>query len=245
MTLYNPIRDVTGATPAPTGTDFTQYVFALYFTVTAGCNLNGVWWYCNASGGQYTNTAGTEYVALNDVTSDLYIVGSKTAGGIYSQGWNLISFSSPIALTSGHVYAALKGSDGTQNGKGYPATSGFFSNGGGLGENGISDGPGLIYSSGRAPSGVSNMQPQGYAQQAFTANSLDVTQPPAAGGYNSTWYGMDIQLATGSSPSGPTLSGVALSGSISQTNAALGSLAQSNALEGTIDQTNGLGGSWL
>jgi hypothetical protein len=204
MTLYNPITDTSPAAPS-VQSDATDYIFGLVFTVTANCVINGVWWYYGGDT-QYNNSGGQEQIGLWTFTGGTatYVTGSATTAGTYSNGWNLIPFSSPISLTSGTVYAAIKAVDGgAAAGAGavgaYCATASWFTSGG-PGANGYSEGPVLVYS---GVGGTSNIDPTGHSQQFFIVSTLDVTD--VTGGitaFNEAWYGMDIQISTAGLVSG-------------------------------------------
>jgi hypothetical protein len=203
MTLYNPIKDTSPAAPS-NQSDNTQYVFGLVFTVTANCNINGVWWYYSGPN-QYNNSGAQEQIALWSFTGGTasYVTGSATTPGTYTTGWNLLSFSSPIALTSGAIYAAVKSVDGAAAaGQGavgaYSATSSWFTSGG-PGAAGYSEGPVLVYS---GVGGTSNIDPTAHSQQFFVSGSLSVTSPGSITAFQEAWYGMDIQISTATQISG-------------------------------------------
>jgi hypothetical protein len=202
MTLYNPITD-TSPTPPVNQSDKTQYVFGLVFTVTANCNINGVWWYYSGSS-QYNNAGAQEQIALWSFTGSTasYVTGSATTAGTYTTGWNFITFSSPIALTSGTIYAAVKSVDGTAATGGqvgaYCATASWFTSGG-PGAAGYSEGPVLVYS---GVGGTSNVDPTAHSQQFFVSGSLSVTIPGSITAFQEAWYGMDIQISTATQISG-------------------------------------------
>jgi hypothetical protein len=210
MTLYSPIKD-TAPSPPSIQSDATDYVFGLVFTVTSNCNINGVWWYYTGDT-QYNNSGGQEQIGLWSfvTTTPSYMAGTATTAGTYVTGWNLIPFGSPVALTSGTNYAAVKGVDGAAAaGQGavgaYGATSGFFTSGG-PGQHGFSEGPVLVYA---GAGGLSNVDPTGKSNQFFITDTIDVTD---AGGsitsFGEAWYGVDVEIST-SSPAGlPPLLGL-------------------------------------
>lgn len=210
MTLYNPITDTSPANPA-LATDNSAYIFGLFFTVSSACQINGVWWYCNVAGTQYRNANNDESVGLYSVASGGVhtLITQNLTGITYAQGWNLLPFTSPVALTPGVEYDAAKGISAIGTGGGssnnYCATSQFFGAVGNPGTNGYSEGPVLVYSSGASGfSGVSNNEPNGLSQQTFYMGSTN-SAPPSMGanypntGFHSTWYGMDIQIQTSGS----------------------------------------------
>lgn len=215
MTLYNPIKDVQGSTGLILQMDTTAYIFGLFFTVTSNCYINGIWWFCDVAGDQYNNNLGDEQIALwtvNGYESGSYVSGSVVTAGTYVNGWNLISFGSPIALTAGTEYCAVKGissfAGGNQN---YTAYGDFFESGH-TGGAGFSEGPVNVYSSGFSGQlGSSNTEPYGNGQQGFFVGGTSSAHPPSVTTYfpNSTfnggWYGMDVQIATSAALSGPKL----------------------------------------
>lgn len=211
MTVYNPIKD-TGPTPGAVQNDATAYDFGLLFTVTAPCYLNGVWWYCGT--GQYTNSNADEEIALWIATGQItgtFVAGSATTAPTYTQGaWNFIPYSSPIALSAGTEYCAVKGISSAISSHCYTAVTNFFE-GGQPGGAGFSEGPGLVYSSGKTGStGSSNLDPYGLGQQCFytgAGNSIppDVTARFPNSSFGGSWYGMDVQIATTPAPSGSGL----------------------------------------
>ena len=204
MALYNPIYDTSPSAPV-LQTDAASYVFGLSFKVTTtGCYINGVWWYVAAT--QYTNSGADEQIALWTVTGSYtgtYVASSVTTAGTYSVGWNLISFGSPIALTSGTEYMAMKGVSTASSSKSYCSGSpGNWFGGSGPGTNGFSEGPALVYSSDLSGfTGSSNTEPNSMGQQAFRAGSNNSAPPNVTTAfpttaYQSGWYGMDVQIST-------------------------------------------------
>ena len=203
MTLYNPIRDTSPANPVVSN-DNVAYVFGLSFSVSSASLINGVWWYCDIANGQIQNLAANEQIALWTVTglhSGTYVSGSVTSAGTYVQGWNLISFGSPVSLAGGTEYMAVKGVGSIGSSINYSATGGFFASGG-AGGAGFSDGPVLVYSSGDAGApGSSHKEPNGNGQMSFFAGSSgsappNVTTSFPAGVFNGGWYGLDVQISS-------------------------------------------------
>jgi Domain of unknown function (DUF4082) len=203
MTIYNPVRDSGPASPSVTN-DATQYVFGLSFKISSACVINGIWWYVSST--QYTNSAGTENIALWqwNGTQWAYVTGSMTAAGTYSTGWNLLSFSSPVSLSASTSYMAVKAVDGNRSNLVYSSTGNFFSSGG-AGQNGFSEGPVTVYSSSN-PNGTSNQEPWGIGQCVFIPATITVntalTSNSAFSTFNAGWYGLDVQISTTSTLQG-------------------------------------------
>jgi hypothetical protein len=211
MTIYNPILDQSPSPPSLQA-DTANYVFGYYFTASAPCQINGVWWFFVAAGGnQYNNSGGDEQIALWTVTGsgsagENYIAGTAVTAGTYVNGWNFIPYASPIALTAGTEYIAVKGiAPHTHALDGYCATGSAFHSTGAW-TNGIADGPVLVYSSGNVADGTgsSNQEPFGNGQMQFftiSGSTLpDVTANAPNAVFAATWYGMDIQIQTASAP---------------------------------------------
>ena len=203
MTIYNPIKD-TSPTPPTVVNSAANYAMGLSFTVSAPCQINGVWWWVSAT--QSTNASADEQIALWTVTglgTGTYVTGSVTSAGTYTQGaWNLISFGSPITLTSGTEYIAVKGISSAASAFNYSGAASYFDSTG-AGTHGYSAGPVLVYSSGASGAlGSSNREPNGNGQCQYTQGTGSSGPPPnvtttlPTSQFSATWYGLDVQIQT-------------------------------------------------
>lgn len=193
MTIYTALKQ----TFTPSGvvaSDGSQQLMGISFKVTsANMQFDGWWYYCDVASGQ---GSAAEDFALWQVTgagAGTYIAGSKVTSGTFSQGWNFIPASSPIALTSGQEYRAVRSVNKAGTGtRPYSFTSHFFDTG--SGSAGAVSGPLTVFS---ASGNATNPDPSGDGQQVFTTSSpvTDVTTGYPTGQFNAAWYGMDVQVS--------------------------------------------------
>jgi hypothetical protein len=210
MTLYNPIKD-TSPTPPVLANDPTNYVMGLVFTVSAACNITGIWHWVDSA-----QFLGPEDFALWTITGPgpvgAYVTGSKVTGTGFTAGaWNLVLFTTPIALTAGVEYMAARTSHGTgvsPTNSGYSSAQPWFSSGS-PGGAGFVAGPATVYSSNTTGFvGSANIEPTGSGQQLFNsqnAGPVDVTVNMPNQSFHASWYGMDVQIQTGAAPPAPSL----------------------------------------
>ncbi len=194
-------RGLAAFTPAPPPTDATQYVFGLSFKATSpGCQLDGWWWYCDIANGQST---AAEDFALWQVTgagTGTYIAGSVVTSGTFVQGWNFIPCATPIPLTSGQEYRAVKTTNKSLAGSlNYCHTADFFDTG--SGSAGSVNGPLTVFA---APGAGTNPEPSGDGQMVFIVpgSTPNATTNYPTSEFQQSWYGLDIQIST---PSGSVL----------------------------------------
>ena len=190
MTTYRLYPATNG--PAAGAGDPSQYVFGLSFKVTSpGLSLQGWWWWV-------ANTAQTgdaEDFALWEATgagTGTYVTGSKVTSGTFTGGqWNFVACNTPIPLTSGQEYRAVKTVALANIGPAYTATANYFDTGGG--GSGIVNGPltGFAY-----PGAGTNPEPAGDGQMVFNSGATDVTTQYPASQFNETNYWLDVQVGT-------------------------------------------------
>lgn len=183
--------------PGSATVDNGQYTMGLLFVVSSpGLSLQG-WWHWVAGSGQATTA---EDFALWTVTGSgmgAYIASSVVTSGVFTAGqWNFVSCASPITLTSGQEYMAVKtvnkAADGNNH---YSGTSLYFQSG--AGTNGITNGPLLAYSSGNAGNlGTSNRDPTAEGQMMFNAGGANATGLRPNNEFNATNYWLDVQVGT-------------------------------------------------
>jgi len=173
--------------------DPASVTFGLSFKVTsANMQLDGWWWYCDISGGQGN---GAEDFALWQSTgagTGTYVASSKVSSSDFSQGWNFIPCSSPIPLTNGQEYRAVKSNnhkDGTEVVT-YAHVTHLFDTGSAAA--GVVNGPLTIFS---APGNATNPEPRGDGQMVFGSSGNDVTANYPSSQFNQSWYGLDVQIS--------------------------------------------------
>jgi hypothetical protein len=181
-------------TPGAVASDASRYVFGLSFKVTsANMQLDGWWWWCDIAGGQASTAEDFGLWTSTGTGTGAYVTGSKVTSGTFVQGWNFVSCSSPIALTSGQEYRAVKTSDRAATGSNcYTAVSHFFDTG--SGSAGAVNGPLTIFAKNGA---TTNPEPHGDGQMVFLGGGTapDVTTVYPITEFNQTWYGMDVQVS--------------------------------------------------
>lgn len=193
MTDYS-LWQAAGLTPAAvsSGTNFT---FSLAFSVSATGLVFKGWYHFIASG---QNTAAEDFALWTESGNGTgaYITGSKVTAGPFTAGWNFIPANTPVALTSGQVYRAVRSVTG--GGSPFCSVAGYFTSGNGGGA-GISSGPLLAYSD--ATTGGTNKEPNsGARQMANSSGATDVTTQGLGTGGSSSWYGMDILVGDAAPP---------------------------------------------
>lgn len=211
MTVYTALKD--NSTPGPVDISGDQTIFGLTFKVTSdNMQLDGWWWYCDTADGQGTAAEDFALWMATGSNTGSYVSGSKVTSGAFSAGWNFIPCASPIPLTNGQAYRAVKSVNkvGTEN-KPYTFASHFFDTGPGIA--GKVNGPLTVFAYGGA---ATNPEPHGDGQMVFS-NGTDVTNPAAypVTQFNETWYGMDVQVSDiggggGGSPGGGASGGLLL-----------------------------------
>jgi hypothetical protein len=162
------------------------------FEVTSGGTwLEGYWWWVFPSG---QSTSAQKFAlwsafASGGPNTPIYalVPGSVVTSGTLTPGqWNFVSLPTPIALSPNVPYVAQTGFTG-----GFPDDVNQFGSGDPYSA-GITSGPLFAYSdaSGSAPA------PSGIPQGNFTASGSDPTTNSPGGGYESSNFGMDVQVTT-------------------------------------------------
>lgn len=190
MTSYRLYPSVTG--PATGSADTVQYVFGLSFTVTSpSLFLEGWWWWVAAS----SQSTAAEDFALWQTTgtgTGTYITGSKVTSGTFTAGqWNFIACNSPIPLTSGQEYRAVKTVNKAGDASNHYSTSGHYFDTTGAGASGVINGPLLAYAAGGQ---ATNPEPHGEAQMVFINPATDVTASYPITGFQNSNYFLDVQV---------------------------------------------------
>lgn len=191
-------RGLAGFTPnPPAGGDTSQYVFGLSFKVTrAAMQLDGWWWYCDITNGQDNHPEDFGLWHATGLGAGSYVAGSKVTSGTFAQGWNFVSCASPIPLTSGQEYRAVKTvNKAMASATNYCDTANFFDTGSG-GSGGV-NGPLTVFA---FPGAATNPEPAGDGQMTFIAGANDVTANYPVNQFNETWYGLDVQVSDASPP---------------------------------------------
>jgi hypothetical protein len=164
----------------------------LSFKVTsANMQLDGWWWWCDIAGSQSPAAEDFALWTSTGTGTGAYVTGSKVTSGTFVQGWNFVACSSPIPLTSGQEYRAVKTTDrGATGSNSYTAVSHFFDTGPGVA--GSVNGPLTIFARNGA---ATNPEPAGDGQMVFASGRSDVTLYYPVTEFNQTWYGMDVQVS--------------------------------------------------
>ena len=191
MATYNGFGSTLGGNSSPN--DNSSYVFGLTFKVTQpNMQLDGFRIYVAASAGQSTAPEDFALWIPSSSTSGSYVAGSKVTSGTFVNGWNFIPCNTPIPLTSGTTYTAVKSVN--KGGVGflfaYNLVTSYFA-AGNPGAAGIVNGPLTIFSS----SSGSNPNPFNNAQQIFIGGPDDVIANYPDNSFLDTWYGMDVQVS--------------------------------------------------
>jgi hypothetical protein len=196
-------RGLASFTPGvPPGGDSTQYVMGLSFKVTtASVQLDGWYWYCDIANSQDNSPEDFALWQSTGHTSGIYIAGSKVTSGSFVQGWNFVACGTPIPLTSGQEYRAVKTTNKSHSSSTTYCHTGLFFESGGGGA-GVVNGPLTIFA---GPTGSANQDPSGDGQMTFNSGTFDVTTNYPSNQFNASWYGLDVQVSDSSSPSGPRL----------------------------------------
>lgn len=175
----------------PPGGDTAQYVFGLSFKVTsANMQLDGWWWYCDIANGQDNHAEDFALWQVTGAGTGTYVAGSVVTSGLFSQGWNFVACASPIPLTSGQEYRAVKTTNkASASSTTYSHTASFF------GGAGYVNGPLTIFSAPAGFGGTSNTEPSGDGQMVFVTPATGVTTAYPNQQFNSAWYGSDVQVS--------------------------------------------------
>lgn len=180
--------------PGTSAGDPSPYVIGLSFEVTnPGMVLQGWWWWVASNQGIVGEDFGL-YV-VNGHLSGTFVGGSKVSignGVLIRSQWNFIACNSPIPLTAGQEYRAVKTVDRDLSGDfGYSSTANFWSSGPGGG--GITNGPLTAYSSLGEPTGDGQM-----TFFSVTSGNPAVDNPadyPDAE-FNNSNYWLDVEVTT-------------------------------------------------
>lgn len=189
--------------PSSPVNDTGQYVFGRSFKVTEHCLLTAFrWWVAT---GQSTAAEDFGLYAVNGPHSGTFVDGSKVTSGSLTAGqWNTVPCSTPIELTAGQEYRAVKTVNKSGGSvKGYSSTSLYWDTSG-PGSSGITEGPLVTF----AKAGASvNPEPSGDGQMVFFAvASPDVTNPsdyPSSQfNYSNYWFDIVVTIPPGTSGTG-------------------------------------------
>lgn len=211
------------------------------FKVTSpGMSLEGWWWWVASDMG--TDPEDFALWQVTGIGAGTYVTGSKVTSGTFVAGWNWVACNTPIALTEGQEYRAVKSTNkALTSATNYSATSLYWDTG--AGSAGIVNGPLIAFAKNGA---TTNPEPSGDGQMTFVSGVFDVTADYPNIEFNQTNYWFDVQVTDGGgSPAfsgSPTLS-VALAGSAAGYKAAAGSPVLSLGLSGSATGTKKASGS--
>jgi len=181
--------------PASSTADVNIYTMGLSFQVTSlGCELLGYWWWIADANQDNTAHQFALWTPTGAGTGTL-VAGSALTSGALSLGWNLVSYGTPIALTSGTEYRAVIAIISTGFTAGYSATSHFWDSGAGTA--GITNGPLSAYCS---SGGSGTVEPQDAAQMVFNTGGSDPAVNYPSSSFNSTNYWLDVQVSAPAPP---------------------------------------------
>lgn len=198
--------------PSSPANDTSQYIFGRSFKVTADCLLFAYrWWVAT---GQSVAAEDFGLYAVNGFHSGTFVAGSKVTSGAFTTGqWNIVACSTPILLTAGQEYRAVKTINKSGGAvKGYSATSLYWDTGG-PGEAGIVNEPLVTFAK---PGAAVNPEPSGDGQMVFFAvASPDVANPAhyPSNQFNSANYWFDVVVTPLPGAGAVTMRKMRLSGS--------------------------------
>lgn len=188
--------------PGTGTTDTDHYVMGISFKVTSpGMTLTG-WYIWVAAASQATTAENCALWVVNGAASGSYVASSSVSSGALTAGqWNFVAATSPIALTSGQEYRAVRSANlAADLNNHYASTGHYWDSGAGSGS--IVNGPLTGFA---APGAGTNPEPSGDGQMTFITPATDVTASYPTSEFNQTNYWLDVQVTAPAAGAGALL----------------------------------------